>query len=82
MGHVERTLHWQRLVLAGTVAAAALVYWRGSLDAFNTVKATTILIGFVMVLAIGAVRLLRTRRLAVPRTGAWTAVGALVVARS
>jgi putative inorganic carbon (hco3(-)) transporter len=85
MDLVHRTLRWQRLALAGTAAASALVFWRGGLDIFGTVKATAIVVGLLVLVLIGGVRAARTRRLEVPLwTPIWVALGgftgALVVA--
>lgn len=79
MHFVTRTLRWQRGVLAGTLVLAALGFTRATRDVFNTPKATVIVVGVLVVLAIGAVRLSRTRRLVVPATWAWVALGLFLV---
>jgi len=80
MDVVERTLRWQRIVLQVVVAAAALLFWRASYDVFNTVKATAIALGAITVVAIGAYRVARTRRLQVPRSPVLVGAGALAAA--
>lgn len=72
---VTRTLRWQRGVLAGTLVLAALGFTRATRDVFNTPKATLIVVGALVVLAVGAYRLTRTRRVVVPATWAWVALG-------
>ncbi|MBW3664877.1 MAG: tetratricopeptide repeat protein [Actinobacteria bacterium] len=79
MALIERTLRLQRTILSLTVAGAAVVFWRATYDVFNTVKVTWIVVGVIVLLAIGAVRVNRTRRLTVPRTRLWWALGAFTV---
>lgn len=76
---IDRTLRWQRGLLAVTLALAALGFTRATRDVFNTPKATIIVVGVILVLAVGAIRVTRTRRLVVPSTWAWAAVGLFLV---
>ena len=76
MEFVDRTLRWQRRTLAGVLVAAALVFHRGTFDVFNTTKATVIALGALAIAVAGAVRISRTRRLVLPVTPAWYAIGA------
>lgn len=78
MSFVERTLRAQRTVLALTLAVAALAFWRGSYDVFNTLKATLIVLGAIGTAAIGAVRVARTRELVIPTSQVWTVLGLFV----
>lgn len=80
MAFVATTLRWQRQMLAGVLVLAALVFHRGTFDVFNTTKATVIALGAIAIVAVGAVRVARTRRVVLPVTRAWWAVGAFLVA--
>lgn len=79
MGSLERTFALQRAVLAATAAGAAIVFWRGTFDVFNTVKFTWVALGTVAIATIGLVRASRARRVALPHTALWWAVGAFVL---
>lgn len=80
MKFVTATLRWQRALLALTAAGSALVFWRGTLDVFNTTKATWIALGVVAVAVVGAVRVARTRVLLLPERRVWASVAALAAA--
>lgn len=79
MRTVERTFTLQRRLLALMASGAAVVFWRGTYDVFNTVKFTWIVFGLVATLAIGAVRVSRTRRVSLPRTAMWWPLAAFAV---
>lgn len=79
MPFVERTLAVQRGAVAAVLASSALVFWRGSYDVFNTPKATLVALLVLTVMAVGAVRVSRTRRLLLPDTPLWAAVGVFAV---
>lgn len=74
MDFVERTLRWQRVALGFVVAGSALGFWRGTLDVFNTFKATVVVVGALALVVLSAVRVARTRRILLPRTRAWYAL--------
>lgn len=78
MTFVDRTVRVQRTILSVTLAVTALAFWRESFDVFNTLKATLIVLGAIAILAVGAVRVARTREVLVPVTRIWWAVGAFV----
>lgn len=80
MRFVAATLRWQRGLLAVAVAGSALVFWRGTLDVFNTTKATWILLGLIAVAAVGAARLYRTRVALLPPRVLWLPVAAMAIA--
>lgn len=80
MQFVAATLRWQRLILAVVLAAAALFFTRATYDVFNTAKATVIALGALAIVAVGVVRISRTRRVVVPATRVWLAVGGFLLA--
>ncbi|HVL98458.1 MAG TPA: O-antigen ligase family protein [Egibacteraceae bacterium] len=80
MQFVARTLRWQRWLLAGLLVAGALIFSRATYDVFNTTKATVITLGAFATLAVGVVRVARTRRAVLPVTRVWLAVGAFLLA--
>lgn len=80
MDVVARTLGWQRALLCALLAGAALGFSQATYDVFNTTKATVIMVGAVAILAVGAYRASRTRRVSVVRSPAVVAAAALAVA--
>lgn len=80
MRFVAATLRWQRGLLAVAVAGSALVFWRDTLDVFNTTKATWILLCLIAVAAVGAARLYRTRVALLPPRVLWLPAAAMAVA--
>lgn len=80
MEFVARTLRWQRSLLAAVLVLGALAFNRGTFDVFNTTKATVIAVGALAIVAVGVVRVARTRRVMLPATRVWVAVGAFLAA--
>lgn len=80
MSFVANTLRWQRGLLAAAVAGSAVIFWRGTLDVFNTTKATWILLCLIAVAAFGAARVYRTRVAMVPPRLLWAPAAAMAVA--
>ncbi|HUH07942.1 MAG TPA: tetratricopeptide repeat protein [Egibacteraceae bacterium] len=80
MDFVARTLRWQRIVLAVVLVGSAVGFWRGSLDVFNTTKATIVALGALALLTLSALRVSMTRRALIPATAAWYPMGAFAAA--
>jgi O-antigen ligase/Flp pilus assembly protein TadD len=80
MRFVAASLRWQRGLLTAGVAGSALVFWRGTLDVFNTTKATWILLCVIAVAAVGAARIYRTRIAVLPPRVLWLPAVVMAVA--
>lgn len=79
MHFVDRTLRWQRRLLAAILVGSTLGFWRGSYDVFNTFKATLVMLGAIGIMVAGALRVARTRRMLVPAGWAWVPAAAFAV---
>ena len=79
MDVVSRTLSWQRGTLLAVLVLSAVVFWRGTFDVFNTVKATVIAIGAIAIVLWSVQRACHLRRVAIPCGAAvtplWWAAG-------
>jgi len=80
MDVVPATLRWQRALLCAVLVVAFVGFWRSTYDVFNTFKATVLLLGTIGLVALGAYRVSRTRRLAVPWNPAVAAACVLAIA--
>jgi O-antigen ligase/Flp pilus assembly protein TadD len=80
MDLVGRTLKWQRMAVAAAVILAAVGFWRGAYDVFNTFKATTVALALIALVALSAYRVSRTRRAILPDTLAWWPLGGFAIA--
>lgn len=69
----------RRAAPALPVAVAVLVFWRASVDVFNTTKATAVVVGVLLLLIGGCLRAVATGRTTLP-TGRWVVAGAGFVA--
>ncbi|MCU1380781.1 MAG: O-antigen ligase protein [Acidimicrobiales bacterium] len=77
---VARTLRWQRVGAAVAVSGSALVVWPADGDIFALPKATWIVLGALVCLAVGAGRAVRERQVVVPTAPTVIAAAAFVVA--
>lgn len=77
---VDDSLKAQRAVLAAMLVGSAALFWRASLDIFNLTKATFVVSGAVLLVALSAVRAAWTRRIVVPVSPVLWLVGAFVAA--
>ena len=69
----------RRAAPALPVAVAVLVFWRASVDVFNTTKATAVVVGVLLLLIGGCLGAVATGRTTLP-TGRWVTAGAGLVA--
>ena len=70
----------QRVVLIGLLPLMALLFWSGSADPINVPKATAAALAAVLVLVVGVIRILATRKLLLPLTPSVWAATALLLA--
>jgi len=80
MDVVPASLRWQRALLCAVLVVAFVGFWRSTYDVFNTFKATVLLLGTIALVGLGAYRVSRTRRIAVPWSPVAAAAGVLAAA--
>src|SRR5437870_1471161 len=76
----ETTERWQRAIVLALLPISALVFWPKSSDAVFLPKASLIVLGVVLIGALGALRAVHERRVLVPWTPLAAALGVLGVA--
>lgn len=76
----ELLLGAQRVIVLGLVVVSAVAIWRGSLEVFNLLRLTLVLLGAVALVALSAVRAARTGTIGVVRSPVTVLAAAFVVA--